>query len=78
MHARMRESSRMSPAAERTRLSASDCLSVTAARHRTVIGWRTEDALVALEMNGQPLPADHGFPARRSRKRSRQGECAST
>lgn len=23
-----------------------------------------ENALVALEMNGQPLPADHGFPAR--------------
>lgn len=25
---------------------------------------RTEDILVALRMNGEPLPADHGFPAR--------------
>ncbi len=28
------------------------------------IGKALDDALVALEMNGEPLPPDHGFPAR--------------
>jgi DMSO/TMAO reductase YedYZ molybdopterin-dependent catalytic subunit len=28
------------------------------------IGKALDDALIAYEMNGEPLPADHGFPAR--------------